>query len=96
MPRGSAKGEHRGGRKPGTPNRDQKALQELLEEKFPSYHPILQMAGIAQDESVDIKIRLLCHKEVAQYLYPKRKAVEHTSGDGGVQIVISEATAKLA
>ena len=67
-----------------------------MEEKFPGYHPILQMAGLAQDESVDIKLRILCHKEVAQYLYPKKKAVGHSSGEGGLKLVISEATAKLA
>jgi beta-lactamase superfamily II metal-dependent hydrolase len=60
-----------------------------MEEQFPGYHPVIQMAGISQDETVEIGHRIACAKEVAQYLYPKRKAVEH-SNDNSLVIVVSE------
>lgn len=76
MPRGSAKGEKRGGRAKNVPNKRTKELAELLEETFPGYNPVIQMAGIAQDETVDIGHRVMCAREVAHYLFPKRKAVD--------------------
>ena len=65
-----------------------------MEERFPGYHPILQMAGIAQDEEVDIAHRISCLKELCQYLYPKRKAVE-VSNDNRLVIMLSEQDMKL-
>jgi hypothetical protein len=38
------------------------------------------MARLATDERVEISIRFQAYKELAQYIYPKRKALEH-SGD---------------
>lgn len=68
--------EKTGGRTKGTPNKRTQELCELMEDKFPGYNPVVQMAGIALDKDVEINIRVQCAKEVAQYLYPKRKAVE--------------------
>ncbi len=75
---GSSPGERRGGRQKGTPNKPKQALLDLIQEKWPGYHPVIQMAGIANDEDVDLSTRLLAAKEVAQYVEPKRKAVEHS------------------
>ena len=52
------------------------------------------MAGIAQDDSVDLSYRIACAKEVAQYMYPKRKAVE-ASVDKKLVVVVSEADKKV-
>lgn len=49
------------------------------------------MAQIANDESpeVDLQMRFQAHKEVAQYIEPKRAAMQHTgAGDGPVEFVV--------
>lgn len=71
-----------GGRRRGTPNKRTAELLELLKKQYPKYNPVLQMAEIAQDEEVEMSLRIQCAKEVAQYLFPKRKAVELSQGAG--------------
>ena len=41
------------------------------------------MARLAMDETVEVSIRAQMHKELAQYVAPKRKAMEVTGEDGG-------------
>lgn len=55
----------------------------MLSERFPDYHPVMAMAEIANDPAVELDVRFQAHKEVAQYIEPKRKAVEHTGSEGG-------------
>lgn len=55
----------------------------MLAERWPGYHPVLAMAAIANDEAVELETRFQAHKEVAQYVEPKRKAIEHTGAEGG-------------
>ena len=43
------------------------------------------MAVIANDETLDISLKFAAHKEVAQYVSPKLKAIEHSGVDGGPQ-----------
>jgi hypothetical protein len=43
--------------------------------------PIEGMARIAMDESQPIGLRVQMYKELAQYVAPKRKALEHKGGD---------------
>lgn len=64
------------GRPAGTPNRSKRALIALLQETYPGYHPVLEMAKIAHDLNNDVTLRSQMHKEVAQYVTPKLKAVE--------------------
>jgi hypothetical protein len=45
--------------------------------------PILGMAAIATDEKQDIALRAAMFKELAQYVAPKREAVEISGPDGG-------------
>lgn len=84
-----------GGRKKGTPNKRTQAVQELLESM--DCDPIAGMARIAAMAETDAqaagepKDRLPhmnlvkdCYKELAQYVAPKRKAVEHTGEVGTV------------
>jgi hypothetical protein len=76
-------GRKTGGRTKGTVNKDKAHFLSLLAEKWPNYHPVIAMAGIANDETVDLEMRFAAHKEVAQYVEPKRKAIEHTGAEGG-------------
>jgi len=73
------------GRKVGTPNLRTVEVQKKLDEL--GCDPIEGMARIALDESVDLQIRAAMYKELAQYVAPKRKALEH-SGDGSAAIPI--------
>lgn len=61
------------GRKKGTPNKNTQTLLEKCEEKgVDVFCGLLELAK-HQDDS----IRFSALKEVAQYLFPKRKHVEH-------------------
>ncbi len=60
----------------GTPNKNKQALIALLEAKYPGYHPVVEMAAIANDQENDLQTRFNAHKEVAQYVTPKLKALE--------------------
>jgi len=44
---------------------------------------VLAMADIANDAAIDLDVRFQAHKEVAQYVEAKRKAVEHSGPGGG-------------
>ena len=73
-----AYGKKTGGRQKGTPNKDTQALQERIAQRYPGWDPVEAMAEIAQDDTNDVMIRLAALKEIAQYIHPKRKAIEHT------------------
>ncbi len=82
MPRGGAKpSERHGGRQKGTRNKRTLAVIDRLE--VMGCDPIAGMARIAMDESADLGIRAQMYKELAQYVAPKRKAIEVTGEDGG-------------
>lgn len=84
MPRG---GRREGaGRKEGSTNKAKAELISLLEEEYPGYDPVLAMAALANDPEADPIMRFQASKEVAQYVHPKRKAVEHT-GKGGAPLI---------
>ena len=79
----NVKGQPRhGGRQKGTPNKlTQEVIARLAELKC---DPIEGMATIAAQarEAGDLKLAGSMYAELAQYVAPKRKAVEHTGGDG--------------
>ncbi len=64
-----------GGRQKGTPNRDRKDLLEMLNEKYPNYHPVIAMVKIAHKSKNEV-LRFQAHKEVAKYIAPQLKSVE--------------------
>ena len=74
---GSKPGEYRGGRSKGTPNRPRKELVALLDERWPGWHPVVQLADVANDESLPIELRIDACKAVARHVAPTLKAVEH-------------------
>ena len=79
--RGAQAGERRGSRNKGIPNKRTMAVTEKLEAL--DRDPIEGMARMALDESQPIRLRAPMYKELAQYVAPKRKAVEVTGEDGG-------------
>lgn len=74
------------GRKKGVPNKDRRMLAERLKEKFGGWCPIEAMGMIAQDVTVDMPVRVSAAKEVAQYMHPKLRAIEHTGGENPIQL----------
>jgi hypothetical protein len=72
-----------------------KALLGMLQAKFPNYHPVIAMAELAHGEDVDNGIKLNCHKEIAKYIEPQLKSVEHkgtVKSDFGVLRVVPAET----
>ena len=78
---GSKKGERRGGRQKGTPNKKTQALQDLIAEKYPGYNPVLEMVDMALDDETPKDLKFACNKEVAKYMVPQLKAIEVTQGE---------------
>ena len=66
-----------GGRQKGTPNRDTLALTAKLEAI--SCDPLMELAKIGMDHQNPIDIRVRCFRELASYVYPKRKPVDISS-----------------
>ena len=69
-----------GGRKKGSPTRLAREVQAKMEEL--GCDPIEGMARLAMNESLDPGLRGKMFSELAQYVYPKRKSVEHSGPDG--------------
>ena len=91
MPRGAKRGERRGGRQIGTPNKRTIAVAEKLAAL--GCDPIKQMGQIAMDERVEVNVRVQVLKKLCQYVAPKRKAVAVTGEDGGpvkTELTVSE------
>jgi len=75
-----------GGRKKGTPNKKTLEIQERINAL--DYDPITTMVKVSQQAMADENYALAGQmaKELAQYVYPKRKAIEHTSEEGAVEM----------
>jgi hypothetical protein len=63
-----------GGRVRGTPNKTTKSVMEKLDEL--GCDPIEGLAGIAMNTNTAPELKVRCYLELAQYVYPKRKAVD--------------------
>ena len=72
-------GKKTGGRLRGTPNRRTTDIQVLLMRM--GCDPIEGMAKIAMDCTNPVEIRARMYAELAQYVAPKRKAVQVDTGD---------------
>jgi hypothetical protein len=75
-----------GGRQKGSLNKINMAVSQRLAEL--GCDPIEGLARMAMDENTPIELRYRCNAELAQYVQPKRRAVE-ISGPGGTQIDIN-------
>src|SRR5215510_2519845 len=88
-----AKGYETGARVKGTPNKRTRDLTERLAEL--GCDPVEGMARLAMDpnSSPDLKGRL--YAELAQYVYPKRRAVEQTVIDPRDEMTEEEILIKI-
>lgn len=75
-----AHGFKSGGRAAGVPNKKTQAVADMLAEL--NCCPITGMAKIAMDEATPVPVRAAMFRELANYLYPKRKAVEIAAAEG--------------
>jgi len=75
---GSGKSKRKAGRPRGVPNADKKKLINMIQEKYPDWHPVVALADMAHDENLDDNIRFNATKEVASYVTPKLKSIEHS------------------
>jgi len=73
------------GRPSGTPNKRTQKLLDELERVAPGYDPVIAMAILANSDEADNQLKFQCHKEVAQYVHAKRKAVEATV-EGAIEL----------
>lgn len=65
----------------GAKNRPKRALLGMLQEVYgEDFHPIMEMAKIANDAEADLTLKLNAIKELAKYVSPQLRAIEH-SGD---------------
>ena len=76
-----ALGKKTGGRVKGTPNKTTLAVAERLEAI--GCDPLEGMARIAMDINTPIEVRAKLYSEHAQYIAPKRKAIEYTGDPTG-------------
>ncbi len=78
------------GRKPGTVNKKTAEVRELLLSL--KCDPITGMARIAMNSKNPPELRGRMYSELAQYLWPKRKAIEVSGDDGGPYILAIQLT----
>lgn len=85
-PKANPKRPKTGGRKPGTPNKVTTAatLLELCRKavKKKDWHPVVEMAKVAEDPNMPHELRHQARKEAAAYMAPKLKALEHKVDEG--------------
>ena len=67
-----------GGRKAGTLNRTNSSQIEKIQNLCDSFKldPFEALLKLSSDLSLDINLRVGILKEIAQYVYPKRKSIE--------------------
>ena len=82
-----ARGRRTGGRTAGTPNKRTLDVIERLDQL--GCDPIEGMAKIALDPQNPVELRARMFSDLAQYIAPKRRAVDHSATDGTGNITIS-------
>ena len=80
------------GKKKGIPNKLAREVAAKLEEL--KCDPIEGMVRLARDKNNTPELRGKMYAELAQYVYPKRKSVEH-SGPGGAPIELNVSGTEL-
>ena len=75
-----ALGKKTGGRKAGTPNRRTVDVENRLASL--GCDPLEGMAMLAMDPNASPELRGRMYSELAQYLYPKRRAMEVKADEG--------------
>lgn len=87
-----AKGKKTGGRQKGTSNKDKQELIDMIQEKYPDYHPLIALTEIANTDIercvgtdkegnavmvIDHNLKLQASKEVCKYIVPQLKSIDH-------------------
>ncbi len=96
--RGSRKGEHRGGRKKGTPNRSTKLRRDVAEQALREGKAPLEVMLEAMREAYKAGGAVAAApfaKEAAPYVHPKRSAID-ASVQGGLVIELVQFGADAA
>ena len=63
-------------------------IERLYPERTREWHPLLEMAVYAADPGLPPNLKFQANYKVAEFLIPKKKAVEHTGDAGGLQVVL--------
>jgi len=71
---GSRKGERRGGRKPGTPNR--RTAEAVAKAEASGLMPLDYMLSVLRDESQSQEARFAAAEKAAPYLHPRLASVD--------------------
>lgn len=71
-----AKGIKTGGRQKGTPNKRTNSVKELLETEFEGFNPVVELINLYKADTVDTIQKITILKELSNYVYPKRKAID--------------------
>src|SRR5688500_1358511 len=64
------------GRQPGSRNKRTIEVEELFAKHH--FNPLERMIALCETPEVSLEIKAALLKELAQYAYPKRKAIEHS------------------
>ena len=83
-----ANGRKTGGRRKGSANKKTLEVQHKLAAL--GCDPIAGMAQIAMNRKNSAELRGRMFSELAQYIAPKRKAIEHTGEEGAAMRIIVE------
>ena len=67
------------------------AVLEMIQSKYPGYHPLMAIADIAhaEDPRVDFELRFNCHKVIAKYVETELKSVQHVDANKRPGITIT-------
>jgi hypothetical protein len=84
---GAKPGERRGGRQRGVPNK--RTLDVIERLAALRCDPIAGMARIALNKKNPVELRARMFAELAQYVAPKRKALEHSTEPGMIETLLS-------
>ena len=96
MPRGSAPGERRGGRKKGAPNQRTTFARRVADLAAQSENtPLDYLLSVMRDAEASAEQRLEAAKAAAPYVHPKLSAIEHGGSLGVHQMTHEEWLASL-
>lgn len=77
----------------GIPNKPKVGLLARLRREFPNYHPVVEMARVANDMENDTQTRFNANVQVAKYVVPQLRAVEHSGSiDGHTTVTVKAIT----
>lgn len=72
------------GRPKGRLNNKTSELIERIEEKYPNWCPIEQLAEIANDKKTPLELKIHCCTKAASYIYSKPKISIETSDNSSI------------